>query len=357
MTGVSAAAEERLVLAVEAAGLGTWTWDIGTGVIAWNERLEEMHGLPPGGYGGTFEDWVAGLHSDDRAGFVAEVEAAVHDRRPYMLIYRTTWADGSVHSLECRGAVLVDDAGHPVGTTGVAIDITERERLVQTLQRALLPTALPVVPGVKLAARYRPAEGRIELGGDWYSAVALSDGRLGVAIGDVAGHGLAAVTHMASARFSLRALALSGDTPDVVLSLLDSVCRTFEAQALITALYGVLDPNRQTWSYATAGHLPPLVCSIDGSAIVLDPIIGPPLGFSARRTNEVTLNPGDTVLLYTDGLIERRSETLAEGIERLRVVSQHGPHDPDELCDYLVHKMLPDGGTEDDAALICTQLL
>ena len=215
--------EFRLTLALEAAQLGTWTWDMAAGTTTWDVRLEELHGLPPGGFGGTFEDWLASLHPEDRAECLARVERALASPGPYVLLHRTIWRDGSVHYIECRGTVLTDEVGAPTGTTGVAIDVTDREQhrvatsaalarerdLVGVLQQALLPTSLPEVPGTTIGVRYIPARSDAGVGGDWYAVLPLTDGRLGVAIGDVAGHGLDAVADMAAARFSLRALALT----------------------------------------------------------------------------------------------------------------------------------------------------
>ena len=162
--------DQRLALAMDAAQLGSWTWDIASGVTTWDERLEEMHGLPPGGFGGGYEDWVASLHPDDRATCIERVEQALAHPGPYELRHRTIWPDGSLHSIECRGTVLVDDEGQPTGTTGVAIEVTMRDQLVQVFQRALLPASLPTVPGVTLVARYRASERRNNIGGDWYAA-------------------------------------------------------------------------------------------------------------------------------------------------------------------------------------------
>src|SRR6476620_5280557 len=106
---VDSIAEQRLVLAVAAARLGTWTWDMASGTTTWDPRLEELHGLPPGGFGGTFADWVAALHPDDRATCIARVEQALADPGPYVLVHRTTWPDGSLHTIECRGMVIVDE--------------------------------------------------------------------------------------------------------------------------------------------------------------------------------------------------------------------------------------------------------
>lgn len=357
MALVSEGAEQRLALAMDAARLGSWTWDMASGSTTWDRRLEEMHGLPPGGFGGTFEAWVALLHPDDRAECIAMVEAALADPGPYVLHHRTVWADGSVHALECRGTVLVDAAGRPVGTTGVAIDVTAQQQLVQTLQRALLPVALPSVPGVRVAARYRTAGARTDIGGDWYAAIALPGGRLGLAVGDVAGHGLDAVAQMAAARFSLRALALDEVRPDVVLARLDAVIRAFHPDALITALYGVLDPAEASWTYASAGHVPALVRRPGGEAVVLDDPADPPLGIaSGFESRRVEIGPGSAVVLYTDGLIERRDQSIDLGLARLAGVCAGAPSDPDLLGACLLDVMLEGRANDDDIAVVVATL-
>ena len=256
---------ERLELALEAAHLGTWTWDIATGTTAWDTRLEEMHGMAPGSFGGTFEDWVAALYPDDRPECVSRVERALADPGPYVLLHRAQWPDGSIHWLECRGASSPTTRAR--GTIGVVLDVTDREerqaalarrvaddhRLIQSMQRALLPVALPEVHGVEFAARYEGAPGSA-IGGDWYAFVPLKGDRLGVAIGDVAGHGLAAVAEMAHIRFGLRSLAYLHDDPTEVLSQLSELVRVFAPDTMVTALYGTLDPRSGCFEYALAGH-------------------------------------------------------------------------------------------------------
>jgi PAS domain S-box-containing protein len=368
MTTANTLADQRLALAIEAARLGTWTWDMATGVTTWDTRLEEMHGLAPGGFGGQFEDWIAVLHPEDRDECLATVQRALDDPSPYMLFHRTVLADGSVRSIECRGTVLVDDAGLPIGTTGVAMDVTLRaqrdeavadalaheHRMVQTLQNALLPTALFRVPGTDVAARYVASETSADIGGDWYAILPLEQDRLGLAIGDVAGHGLHAVADMASARFSLRALALTEPAPEVVLSRLNDVVSVFGKDTMITAIYGVLDPSSLTWSYATAGHCPAVLRHADGTTELLDQPCDPPLGVvrSPHRAYTRELEPGATLVLYTDGLVERRNERITTGIERLVEACRLGPPDPDALCDHLLDVMVHDTSNEDDVALL-----
>ena len=330
---VTSVAEQRLALALEAAELGTWTWDMASATTAWDARLEALHGLPPGGFGGTFDDWVAALHPDDRAECIRRVERALANPGPYVLLHRCTWPDGSIHWIECRGRVTVDADGAPTGTMGVAIDVTGREQraaavareleeehyLVEALQRAILPTALPSVASVTLAIRYVAAAGRTVVGGDWYAAVPLADGRLGLAIGDVAGHGLPAVADMADARFSLRALALGEEDPARVLARLSHVVEMFEDDTLITALYGMIDPVRRTWSYASAGHLPPVLRLADGTTTLLPQTRQPPLGFPARLPAVRDTAAGRC----DDRAVHRWAGRAARRVDRHRIAASH----------------------------------
>jgi PAS domain S-box-containing protein len=369
MSAATILAELRLALALEAAGLGTWTWDIAEGVTVWDVRLEELHGLPPGGFGGTFEDWVAALHPDDRAACLRRVERALADPGPYLLLHRTTWPDGSVHWIECRGRVVVDSEGVPTGTVGVAGDVTERERrhaqlaaevaekrdLVNSLQRALLPSNLPTVPGVTVAARHEASLSTV-VGGDWYAVVPLPGDRLGIGIGDVAGHGLESVADMAAVRLTLRALAMGEADPAYVLGRVDEEVQRFQGHALITALYGVADPGAGTWVFANAGHCPAVIRR-GGVARLVDAPAQAPLGLgTAFRGEQHPLPSGATLLLYTDGLVERRGEPLTVGFGRLLGAVDAGPDDPEALADHVLDAMLGDGANEDDVALVVAHI-
>jgi PAS domain S-box-containing protein len=362
--------EDRLALALEAASLGTWTWDMAAGTSRWDERLEELHGLPPGGFGGTFDDWLASLHVDDRDECVARVNQALEHPGPYVLLHRTTWPDGSVHWIECRGRVTVDETGAATGTIGVALDVTERVQhdaavaaelrethdAVEKLQRTLLPAQLPTVPGVQIAAVYRAARSTV-VGGDWYAVVPLADGRLGLGIGDVAGHGLAAVEAMASARFSLRALALAETRPGRVLERLGEAFTLFEPETLMTALYGILDPTNLVWSFASAGHCPPVRRSADGEVAALEGPAQPPMGLAGGYTDDETpLGHGDVLVLYTDGLIERRGEPVTVGIERLCAALEHGPIEPAEIADHLAERLVDARSNDDDIAIVVVRI-
>ena len=243
----------------------------------------------------------------------------------------------------------------------IAREREQQHDIVDGLQQVLLPTVLPRVPGVSVAARYRAAAGPMVVGGDWYAVVPLPGGRVGLAIGDVAGHGLPAVADMADARFSLRALALGEPAPERVLARLNEVMQLFEdADTLITALYGVLDPKARTWSFANAGHYPPVLRCADGSARLMTGTGELPLGVQTEYTrHDVQLEAGATLILYTDGLIERRSEPVTAGLDRLVTMcatEPSSPVDPEALCDELIAALVGPAGNDDDVAVVVATL-
>jgi GAF domain-containing protein/anti-sigma regulatory factor (Ser/Thr protein kinase) len=246
----------------------------------------------------------------------------------------------------------------------VAIDhsrLYEREHAVaETLQRSLLPEQLPDVPGTALASRYVPGAADVDVGGDWYDVVPLLGGRVGLAMGDVVSRGVRAASVMGQLRNALRAYALEGDGPAVVLERLHGVLRALERREMATLAYMVLDPAVLSYTLASAGHPPPLVLSPDGAVSLIEDGRGPPLGAvyeaSYRETSGV-LAPGVTLLLYTDGLVERRDMWLDEGIERLTVeAAAAAGSGPDELLERLVGALVPAGGGEDDVAALAVQL-
>ncbi len=227
-------------------------------------------------------------------------------------------------------ALRPDDLALGAGLAAQAAQALERARLFEaerevsvTLQRSLLPAALPAVEGVEIDLRYLPAAG-LEAGGDFYEALSLPDGTLLIAVGDVVGRGAQAAAAMGQLRSALRAFALVGEEPGAILARLSAFADTVDGAMAATAVVGKLDPASGRLSYACAGHPWPLLARADGSAEYLQAGRGVPLaclGESEYPEATVQLDPGTTILLYTDGLTERRGQPIDAVLERLRTVA------------------------------------
>jgi PAS domain S-box-containing protein len=261
------------------------------------------------------------------------------------------------------------DLGRRAGITLDNARLYEHEHQVaETLQRSLLPD-LPEVAGLRVAARYLPGDTSVEVGGDFYEILPLPDGSVGVAVGDVVGHDLAAAAAMGHLRGLLRACAWdSAETgrgePAAVLDRLDRLVQGLDVVPLATLLYGRLQRPagpEEAWqlTYANAGHPPPLLRRPDGTIELVDVATGPLLGVveqSTRHSATVEVPAGSDLVIFTDGLIERRSESLDAGISRLRqALRRNDPDDIERLADALVAT----AGAErsDDAAVIVIQAL
>jgi phosphoserine phosphatase RsbU/P len=186
------------------------------------------------------------------------------------------------------------------------------------LQRSLLPTALPVMPGLDLAARYITGSGAV--GGDWYDVFALPDGRLGVVVGDVAGSGLGAAVIMGRMRSALRAYVLEAADPATALGKLDRKMQYFEPDAMATVLYGMYAPGTGELTVSSAGHLPPVLAAPGRPAALLPVQPDPPIGTAAdpqRQSATVFVPPGALLCCFTDGLVERRGQVLDQGMDTL----------------------------------------
>jgi len=238
------------------------------------------------------------------------------------------------------------------------IRLSDRTRVVlDAFQRMFLPDVLPFVPGLRIGTRYLPAASAVGIGGDWYDTFALSSGEIILVIGDVAGHGLAAASLMGKMRNALRAHALSGGSAADIVARADEFHRHFGEGELVTLLVGVLARDLGTFRFVSAGHAPPLVVAPEGAAFASQERPNPPLGLAQAPSfaeELVPLHPGTSILLYTDGLIERRDESLDVGLERLRSTAERvlKDQDPsDTITDLLMH-ILGEGRPIDDVALL-----
>jgi anti-sigma regulatory factor (Ser/Thr protein kinase)/putative methionine-R-sulfoxide reductase with GAF domain len=228
----------------------------------------------------------------------------------------------------------------------------EREhRVAVMLQRSLLPRNVAGVLGIGVAARYLPA--RDGVGGDWYDVIQLPHGLVGIAIGDVVGHGIRAAALMGEVRFALHAYALEGHPPGRTLELVDRYVQTMREHPMATAAYAVFDTETGSLRLATAGHVPPIIFG-PTRAEVLDVEPGAPLGafpYGSCPEHALALATGEMILMYTDGLVERRGNALAQGIDELLAIVKTGDT-AEQACRNAMERLVPPEGLDDDVAML-----
>ncbi|HVF20775.1 MAG TPA: SpoIIE family protein phosphatase [Mycobacteriales bacterium] len=253
------------------------------------------------------------------------------------------------------------ELGHRVATAVSNARTFARQRsLAETLQHSLLPDRLPQVPGIESAARYLAGGPGVEVGGDWYDVIQLPGGRIGLAIGDVVGKGEKAAALMGHLRSALRAYGMDGRSPAEVMDRLNALLLDTGPDQMATVIYAVLDPETGTVRFVNAGHPPPLLVSPGGStAAYLDDTRGMPIGaLPGAHYVESTahLPEGGLLVMYTDGLVEDRTNPIDEGLERLRDAVLAGPSDLDQLCGAVLEQALAGRVSHDDTAVLAVRL-
>ncbi len=241
---------------------------------------------------------------------------------------------------------------------GQAIDRARRyEHEYETahrLQRALLPI-IDSVPGITAVTQYRPADPQYEIGGDWYNLFALPGGRIGFAVGDVVGHDLDAAVAMSKLQSALRIIAATASGPSSVLDHLEDHVSSIPGADMTTVGYGDYDPSTRRLRYASAGHMPFLLHSDQGDAILWEGR-SPPLGVASnqRTQGELTVPHSAVLVAFTDGLIERRNESIDVGLHRLMKLAAElrSDVDPSTWCESTIARLVGDDA-RDDTALIC----
>ncbi|WAP53667.1 PP2C family protein-serine/threonine phosphatase [Streptomyces sp. S465] len=237
----------------------------------------------------------------------------------------------------------------------------DRERRTAlTLQEAMLHSP-DLAEHREIAVRYMPAARSLNICGDWYDVVDLSKDTYTVAVGDVVGHGLEAATIMGMLRSALSAAVRAIYEPGRAMDVLSRYASAFEGALATTAVKAVIDTRHQHITYTSAGHPPPVLSRSDGTVVLLDQATDPPLGVFAghdqRPQATVSYTPGDTLVLYTDGLIERRGEDIDAGLHRLTdALARHTCLSPDQLADTLLTRLGVANGGRDDIALIVVRL-
>lgn len=220
------------------------------------------------------------------------------------------------------------------------------------LQRSLLPSALPAVDGLELAARYVPAE-RLGVGGDWYDVFTVPSGDLWVVTGDVAGHGLAAAAVMGRIRTAIRSYALAGHQPDEVLALADRNLAHFDPDKMATVVCAASKPPFDEVRLSRAGHLPPVLARPAGPAALVELEAGLPLGVdpeTSRRSTTIRLSPGTMLFFYTDGLVERRDDSLDVRLKQL--CAAVSAHEPLAVCHRVMGLLVGAHEADDDIAVL-----
>jgi serine phosphatase RsbU (regulator of sigma subunit) len=229
-----------------------------------------------------------------------------------------------------------------------------------TLQQAMLPGSISEHDHFA-AVRYLPATGSLNVCGDWYDLVELGGGRTAVAVGDVVGQGLAAAGVMGQLRSALSAAVRAVSGPARALDILSLYARATEGALAATAVQVVIDQQARTIGYSCAGHPPPMLARADGTVDVLDQATDPPLGATPEHVPRpqavIAYAPGDILVLYTDGLVERRGEDIDAGLNRLAdSLARHRRLAPEPLADALLGDLGATGGTGDDTALVVIRL-
>lgn len=366
------------------AQVGGWEHNLMSGETTWTGQTFTLFGLP-----GTAEpigplDLGDYAHPAD-AGTATVFQHELRHGHDAAATFRILRADGTIRQVRAHGEPVFAETGELIALRGIYQDITtlyqsqvalaatqdrlahtqdrladseqqaqQQHQLARALQKVILPSSVrPLgVEELEIAVRYRPAEQEHRVGGDWYDAVMLPSGRVLLVIGDVAGHGIPAATGMVALRNTLRGLAITGAGPGRLLSWLNTTACHLAQGTTGTVLCGLYEPTTRTLSWSRAGHLPPLLIR-DGEARFLPlpdgVLLGalPEAGYEERATE---LRAGDRLVLYTDGLIERRSILIDDSLDRLARSAARLGEDVERVADELLHHCPAD--TDDDTCLI-----
>jgi serine phosphatase RsbU (regulator of sigma subunit) len=362
--------------------IGGWEENLLTGDVLWTEPTFALFGQPPG-QPVPVAKLDAQVPMDDRPLVENFRHALLQEKREAAVAFRIIRADDeSVRQMRAYAEPVTDQAGTLVAVRGAYQDVSadyhtqvafaatrdrladseeraaEEHRLALRLQQAITPrTAKPAqLAGLDVAARYRPAGPGHLVSGDWYDTVQLPSQHVLLVVGDIAGHGIDAVTGMVALRNCLRGLAITGAGPGALLGWLNSVACHLTDGIFGTAVCGIYDPAHRILRWARAGHLPPVLVR-DATAQELPLPDGVLVGADpSARYQEVTteLQPGDALIMFTDGLIEQHDESIDDSMQSLLRIASQPVADIDSFADHLVASARSD--TSDDACLVAVQV-
>ncbi|GAA2985977.1 SpoIIE family protein phosphatase [Streptomyces fulvorobeus] len=358
--------------------IGGFEQNLVTGKITWNGQLYALYGRSVTDDPVSLQELTDYAHQDDAVAIGRFLQAVLHHRRPTSTAFRLMRPDGVTRHVRVIAEPVLDSEDRLLAVRGAYQDISsqhwtevalaatrdqlayteqesaERNRLALQLQHAIMPpTRAPMdAPGLQIAVRYRPAETESLVGGDWYDTVVLPSKRILLCVGDIAGHGIEAATGMVVLRNAMRGLAVTGAGPGQLLSWLNIVAHHLTEQVTATAVCGLFDPETRVLRWARAGHLPPVLVR-GREATTLPMPRGLLLGALAEaeyEETEIQLEPDDTLLMYTDGLIERRDTAVQESLTQLLAMAQTPATTLERRLDLLLTHSRSD--TDDDTCLI-----
>ncbi|MER5773573.1 SpoIIE family protein phosphatase [Streptomyces sp. NPDC002039] len=362
--------------------IGGFEENFTTGEITWNGQLFSLYGLPAGASPVPLEALPAHAHPDDITSISRFLRTLMHYRREASVAFRLQRPDGVTRHIRIVAEPVQDADGSLFAVRGAYQDISaqhwtevalaatrdqlayteaesaERSRLALQLQHAIMPPApAPLdAPGIRIGVRYRPAESQALIGGDWYDSVVLPNRQVLLCVGDVAGHGIEAATGMVVLRNALRGLAVTGAGPAQLLTWLNAVAHHLTSDLTATAVCGIFDPDRRVLRWARAGHLPPIL--VRGDRATAFPLAkGLLLGAvpnAEYEEEEVQLEAEDTVLMYTDGLVERRDTSMMDSLTQLLGLAQRESPSLESRLDRLLTHSRSD--TDDDTCLVGVQV-
>jgi serine phosphatase RsbU (regulator of sigma subunit) len=381
-----AAATDRLTALFQQAEqlgqVGGWEQDLPSGRVLWTDHTFAVFHLDPASPAISLDHLDRNVFPEDLPAFEQFRETLLHRGKPAVAVFRIMRSDDAVRYIRAFGEPVAGPDGSPVALRGAYQDLSasyhtqvafaatreqlaeteqrasDSERLALRLQHAIMAASatLPRAAGLDIAVRYRSSEQDHLVSGDWYNAILLPGGDVLLIIGDIAGHGIEAVTGMVNLRYSLRGLAITGAGPGRLLSWLNNVAYHLTDNITGTVICGRYTPATRSFRWARAGHLPPVLIR-DGTARTLAPPDGPLLGALMDADYDettTTLRDGDRLLLFTDGLIERRGTSLDDALDALLRLAAHPAADIQDFADHLLRHTSPD--TDDDTCLIAVHI-
>ncbi|MFF4342306.1 SpoIIE family protein phosphatase [Kitasatospora sp. NPDC001540] len=382
-TGADDRTDRLLRTAQRLSHLTGFEEDLRSGEVHWTPGTADLLGLPAGTAPVPLAALPAHVHPDDEQAVRRVVNSAVDNGRPDSTVFRMRHLSSYTHYVRMVAEPVPDPTGRTAAVRGAFQDVTaqhwtetalaatteslastrqeaaERHLLALRLQQAILPPAPPPLEsaGLRAAVRYRPSSQRDRVGGDWYDTTLLPDRTALLVVGDMAGHGVEAATGMVALRNALRGLAYTGAGPGRLLGWLNQATADLTGAATATAICARYHPDTRTLHWARAGHLPPLLLR-DGTVRPLPLPHGILLGAAENpdyQEQHLAMRPGDVLLLYTDGLVERRDQAVEEPLDHLARALAGPATDLDALLDRALAASTAD--TDDDTCLIAVEVL